>query len=208
MHASRKGLTVLLMLGRASHGHCSAGGTSIEELAEKMPEKIVKIPVDKRKGLSSEQAQQMVKGLGVSGDKQDAARQISSLYDLFVKSDCTMVEVWAPCHSRNSRAPEHDRGCANQDPIVMDTHSARRCLQLQQHAQHAAGCGAVCVMSSGSMLKRPWQEESCSWWQKAAALAVPDLMVRPCLRQGALAGEPSGRDQGWQAHSSRRQDGL
>ena len=60
-----------------------------------MPEKIVKIPIDKRKGISEEQCQQMVKGLGVLGDSKDAARQIGGLYDLFVKSDCTMVEVCA-----------------------------------------------------------------------------------------------------------------
>ena len=75
------------------HTCCAAGGTSIEELAEKFPEKIVKIPVDKRQGISAEQAQQMAKGLGVTGDVQAAAKQIEGLYDLFVKSDCTMVEV-------------------------------------------------------------------------------------------------------------------
>ena len=64
----------------------AAGGTSIEELAEKMPEKIVKIPIDKRKGISDEQCHQMVKGLGVQGDAKDAARQIGGLYELFIKN--------------------------------------------------------------------------------------------------------------------------
>ena len=34
---------------------CSEGGTSIEDLAEKFPDKIVKIPVDVREGLTDAQ---------------------------------------------------------------------------------------------------------------------------------------------------------
>ena len=49
---------------RISTGHgagvlligCSEGGTSIEDLAEKYPEKIVRIPVDIREGITDEQA--------------------------------------------------------------------------------------------------------------------------------------------------------
>ena len=53
----------------------------------------MKIPIDKRQGISTEQCQQMAKGLGVTGDVNAAGQQIKGLYDLFVKSDCTMVEV-------------------------------------------------------------------------------------------------------------------
>ena len=70
-----------------------AGGTSIEELAEKFPEKIVKVAVDVREGVSDAQAKQMVDGLGVTGDKANAVKQIKGLYDLFTQKDCTMVEV-------------------------------------------------------------------------------------------------------------------
>ena len=72
------------------------GGTSIEELAEKFPEKIVKVAVDTRKGVTEEQARQMVEGLGITGDKTSAAKQIIGLYDLFTAKDCTMVEVGLP----------------------------------------------------------------------------------------------------------------
>ena len=72
---------------------CSEGGTSIEDLAEKFPEKIIKIPVDIRTGITDAQALEMVKGLGVTREVDDATKQIKGLYDLFVKSDCTMVEV-------------------------------------------------------------------------------------------------------------------
>ncbi len=72
---------------------CPAGGTSIEGLAEKYPEKIIKIPVDIFEGITDEQANQMVEGLAVKGDKKAAAEQIKSLYKCFTESDCTMVEV-------------------------------------------------------------------------------------------------------------------
>ena len=36
---------------------------------------------------------QAVEGLKTKGDKKKAAEQIKALYETFVKSDCTMVEV-------------------------------------------------------------------------------------------------------------------
>lgn len=86
-----------IMMDRASGGPiiiaCSEGGTSIEDLAEKYPEKIIKVPVDLREGLTDAKAMEVVEGLTVSGDKGAAVQQIKALYDLFVKRDCTMVEV-------------------------------------------------------------------------------------------------------------------
>ncbi|GBF88891.1 hypothetical protein Rsub_01390 [Raphidocelis subcapitata] len=72
---------------------CSEGGTSIEDLAEKFPEKIIKIPIDIRQGITDEQALKMARGLAVTGDVTAAAEQIKALYRLFDKCDCTMVEV-------------------------------------------------------------------------------------------------------------------
>lgn len=86
-----------ILLDRASAGPiiiaCSEGGTSIEDLAEKFPEKIIKVPIDIRKGITEEQVAKVVDGLAVKGDKKAAGQQIRGLYDLFVKADCTMVEV-------------------------------------------------------------------------------------------------------------------
>ena len=73
-----------------------AGGTSIEDLAEKYPEKIIKIPIDIFEGITDAQAQQMVEGLAIKGDKAAAAAQIKALYKCFTESDCTMVEVRVP----------------------------------------------------------------------------------------------------------------
>jgi len=86
-----------ILLDRSTMGPlmiaCSEGGTSIEDLAEKYPEKIIKVPVDITKGITDEQAQTVAKGLEVSGSVDAAAEQIKALYKLFAESDCTMVEV-------------------------------------------------------------------------------------------------------------------
>ena len=86
-----------IMMDRASQGPliiaCSEGGTSIEDLAESSPEKIVKVPISLEKGPSDADIDKVVTGLGVSGDKAAAGDQIRALYNLFVDRDCTMVEV-------------------------------------------------------------------------------------------------------------------
>ncbi|CAK0781908.1 hypothetical protein CVIRNUC_005503 [Coccomyxa viridis] len=86
-----------LLLDRGTMGPmiiaCSEGGTSIEDLAEKYPEKIIKIPIDVFEGITDEQAQQAVDGLKVTGDKTAAKEQIKALYKTFTESDCTMVEI-------------------------------------------------------------------------------------------------------------------
>jgi len=86
-----------IMMDRASQGPmiiaCAEGGTSIEDLAESNPEKIIKVPVNLEEGITEEQVQTVVEGLTVSGDKAAAGEQIKALYQLFVDKDCTMVEV-------------------------------------------------------------------------------------------------------------------
>mmetsp|Transcript_28782 Transcript_28782/g.43943 ORF Transcript_28782/g.43943 Transcript_28782/m.43943 type:complete len:418 (-) Transcript_28782:170-1423(-) len=86
-----------IMMDRTTQGPliiaCSEGGTSIEDLAESSPEKIIKVPVSFDEGLTDEKVMQVVDGLTVSGDKAAAADQIRALYNLFIAKDCTMVEV-------------------------------------------------------------------------------------------------------------------
>jgi succinyl-CoA synthetase beta subunit len=72
---------------------CGEGGTSIEELAEKYPDKIIKMPIDIRTGMTNGQALKIVEGLSIQTDKNAAAEQIKGLYRLFCERDCTMVEV-------------------------------------------------------------------------------------------------------------------
>ncbi|KAF5834591.1 ATP-grasp domain-containing protein [Dunaliella salina] len=58
-----------IMLDRATAGPiviaCSEGGTSIEDLAHSHPDKIIKVPVDIRTGITDQQAGHIVEGLKV-----------------------------------------------------------------------------------------------------------------------------------------------
>lgn len=89
-----------IMMDRASQGPmiiaCSEGGTSIEDLAESNPEKIIKVPVNLQEGITDAQVQTVLEGLTVETSGANAAAngdQIRALYQLFVDKDCTMVEV-------------------------------------------------------------------------------------------------------------------
>ena len=86
-----------ILLDRSTSGPimigCSEGGTSIEDLAEKYPEKIIKVPVNIKEGITDAQAKTMAEGLGVTQHMEDAMGQIKALYTMFVEKDCTMVEV-------------------------------------------------------------------------------------------------------------------
>ena len=90
-----------ILLDRKSGGPlvigCSEGGTSIEDLAEKYPEKIIKEPIDMNAGMTDAQAEKIAAALEVSGDLQAAAGQVKALYNLFCEMDCTMVEVNPLC---------------------------------------------------------------------------------------------------------------
>lgn len=93
----RKEFYFAIMMDRSSQGPliiaCSEGGTSIEDLAESSPEKIVKVPINILEGPTDADIETVVTGLGCSGDKAKAGEQIRALYQLFVDRDCTMVEV-------------------------------------------------------------------------------------------------------------------
>jgi succinyl-CoA synthetase beta subunit len=70
------------------------GGVEIEEVAEKTPEKIVKVAVDPALGLSGFQARQVAFALGLEGDAfKKGVVFLQNLYRLFVEKDCSMVEI-------------------------------------------------------------------------------------------------------------------
>ncbi|GJP86411.1 hypothetical protein CLOP_g16437 [Closterium sp. NIES-67] len=87
-----------ILLDRVSAGPmiiaCGKGGTSIEDLAEKYPDMIIKMPIDVFRGITDEQARQVVEKLDLKfSDKDSAAEQIKRLYKMFVSTDCTMLEI-------------------------------------------------------------------------------------------------------------------
>ena len=71
-----------------------AGGIDIEEVAEKTPEKIMKLPVDPRFGLLPHQA--MTLGLFLYSDiakARAAAAIMHQLYKVFVENDASLTEI-------------------------------------------------------------------------------------------------------------------
>merc|ERR1712151_819258 len=70
------------------------GGTSIEDIAEADPTAIIKMPVDIVGGITAEQASSMATQMGFTGSQvKDAATLIQNLYKVFIKCDCTMLEI-------------------------------------------------------------------------------------------------------------------
>ena len=70
------------------------GGVEIEEVANKKPEKILKVHVDPITGLGDWQARQIAFGLGLEGTQiKNCMKFMKSLYELFVDLDCSIVEI-------------------------------------------------------------------------------------------------------------------
>ncbi|CAN6462065.1 unnamed protein product [Victoria cruziana] len=73
---------------------CRKGGTSIEDLAEKFPDMIIKVPIDVFKGITDEDAAKVVDGLSPKlADRNASIEQVKKLYQLFCECDCTLLEV-------------------------------------------------------------------------------------------------------------------
>jgi len=87
-----------ILMDRGSNGPMlvgsPAGGMAIEDVAATNPELIFTTPIDIKTGVTDEQAMEMAKNLDFSGAVQSkAATQIKNLYDLFIGTDSTQVEI-------------------------------------------------------------------------------------------------------------------
>ena len=72
----------------------SEGGMDIEEVAERTPEKILKLPVDGGYGLHAFQATELAFKLGLEGRAvRGAAKFLPALVRFFLDSDCDMAEI-------------------------------------------------------------------------------------------------------------------
>ncbi|XP_028094741.1 succinate--CoA ligase [ADP-forming] subunit beta, mitochondrial-like [Camellia sinensis] len=81
-------LSLLLLIA------CRKGGTSIEDLAEKFPDMIIKVPIDVFKGITDEDAPKVVDGLAPTvANKNVSIEQVKKLYKLFCECDCTLLEI-------------------------------------------------------------------------------------------------------------------
>ncbi len=70
------------------------GGMDIEEVAEKHPEKIIKVTVDPASGISGFHCRKLAFGLGLKGAQvKSAVSFFSNLYRAFVELDASVVEI-------------------------------------------------------------------------------------------------------------------
>lgn len=70
------------------------GGVDIEEVAEKTPEKIIKISVDPATGLQPFHCRALAFGLGFSGDQaKQMMKIVNSIYDAFIATDASQIEI-------------------------------------------------------------------------------------------------------------------
>jgi len=69
------------------------GGMSIEEVAEKYPEDIIKIPIDPVTGFLPYQIRRLKYDLDLMPIEKEAAKIFSALYKVFVEKDCSLLEL-------------------------------------------------------------------------------------------------------------------
>ena len=87
-----------IMMDRESNGPVIIaspdGGVDIEEVAEKTPERIKKMPVDIHSGVTPAMAAEVAEFLGFTGPLvAQCAEQIQSLYKTFLTVDCLQLEI-------------------------------------------------------------------------------------------------------------------
>lgn len=94
----RKEYYMAVMLERTFNGPViivsKQGGVNIEDVAATNPEAIVYVPIDVKKGLTPEQANNIADKLGLVGASKEIASLVASnLYDLFVEKDALLLEI-------------------------------------------------------------------------------------------------------------------
>ena len=99
------------------------GGTDIEEVAAKTPEKIITDPVDPLLGMAPFQARRIAFALGLK-DKQvgQFAMLIGALYRAFVETDASLIEI---------------------NPLVVTTDGARALSRRQDRHSTTTVCSAI-----------------------------------------------------------------
>lgn len=73
---------------------CREGGMDIEEVAERNPEKIIKVTVDPLLGLQGYHLRELIFGLDLPKPVQKGfSVLVKNLFNLFVERDCSLVEI-------------------------------------------------------------------------------------------------------------------
>src|SRR5437868_13681275 len=72
----------------------AAGGMDIEEVAEKTPEKIVKVYIDPGVGVVPFEARQLGFGIGLDGPQVNKfVKVVTALYEAYVATDASLLEI-------------------------------------------------------------------------------------------------------------------
>ncbi|KRZ76020.1 putative succinyl-CoA ligase [GDP-forming] subunit beta, mitochondrial, partial [Trichinella papuae] len=80
-----------------------SGGVDIEDVSVKSPELMLKLPIDLEVGLSPAVALKIAKFLQFSENATEKAKdEILHLYEMFVRTDATMIEVNPICETTNN----------------------------------------------------------------------------------------------------------
>ncbi len=70
------------------------GGMEIEEVAEKHPEKIIKVTVDPTTGYQAFHGRKIAKALGLTVDQtKDCVKTVGQLYKAYMELDCSQLEI-------------------------------------------------------------------------------------------------------------------
>ncbi|MBQ1534599.1 MAG: ADP-forming succinate--CoA ligase subunit beta [Erysipelotrichaceae bacterium] len=81
-------------VGRHTFVACGEGGTSIEELAETAPEKIIKETIDPSVGFCKDTATNIAERLELNDTNSAELTDIlSHMYEMFIQEDCTLIEI-------------------------------------------------------------------------------------------------------------------
>ncbi len=81
-------------LGHIAFIVSAAGGMDIEEVADKTPEKLIRVNVHPAAGLQASQCRVMAFALGLSGKQVEEFSSIAqALYKLFIERDAALVEI-------------------------------------------------------------------------------------------------------------------
>ncbi len=94
-HEYYVGLVLDRAKGKITFMASSEGGVEIEKVAEETPEKIIKVAVDPATGYTSFIGRKLAYGIGMK-DKdmiKKASQFFEGLYNLYIKSDCTIAEI-------------------------------------------------------------------------------------------------------------------
>jgi len=110
-----------------------AGGMDIEEVAHKTPEKLAKIHINPNEGIELAKAREIVAAGGFPADvKEDVAAVLVKLWQTFVESDATLVEVNPLVKTSDGRIIALD------GKVTLDENASFRHPEYESLIDHAA----------------------------------------------------------------------